>query len=179
VYTRENPNKANTLEYVDKDGNFLTQEQIKAYHDFKSTKNEDKKKAARKRLDTIGKENNTKQEVKKEVDNSQKVKEDKKSQPANNQKSSGKRGVIPGQNIQKQSSGNPVIDKIVDTAPKVVRQWLMDNKLSKQGLSDLLKDLLDKNKISSDLLSELLSSLRARNINKANSILDNIMKCRQ
>lgn len=178
VYTRENPNKANTLEYVDKDGNFLTQEQIKAYHDFKSTKNEDKKKAARKRLDTIGKEKNTKQEVKKEVDNSQKVKEDKKSQPANTQKPSGKRGVIPGQNIQKQSSGNPVIDKIVDTAPKVVRQWLMDNKLSKQGLSDLLKDLLDKNKISSDLLSELLSSLYARNVNKANSLLDNIMNCK-
>ena len=179
VYTRENPNKANTLEYVDNDGNFLTQEQIKAYHDFKSTKNEDKKKAARKKLDTIGKKKNTKQEVKKEADDSQKVKKDENPQPANTQKPSGKRGIIPGKNIQKQSSGNPVIDTIVDTTPKVARQWLIDNKLSKQGLSNLLKDLLDKNKISSDLLSELLSSLRARNVNKANSLLDNIMKCRQ
>lgn len=178
VYTRENPNKANTLEYVDKDGNFLTQEQIKAYNDLKSTRNEDKKKAARKKLDTIGKKKNTKQEVKKEADDSQKVKKDENPQPANTQKPSGKRGIIPGKNIQKQSSGNPVIDTIVDTTPKVARQWLIDNKLSKQGLSNLLKDLLDKNKISSDLLSELLSSLYARNVTKVNSLLDNIMNCR-
>ena len=106
------------------------------------------------------------------------LKEDKKAQPASTQKPSGKRGVIPGQNIQKQSSGNPIIDIIVDTTPKVARQWLIDNKLSKQGLSDILKDLLDKNKISSDLLSELLSSLYARNVTKVNSLLDNIMNCR-
>ena len=324
VYSRENPNKANTTEYVDKDGNFLTQEQIKAYHDFKSTKNEDKKKAARKRLDTIGKKKNTKREVKKEADSSQEVKdtnkpmskktlkiesityspkdgfeimfitrkgekkigkyiktekedvinytldhrsfgliitpenlgltideligskdgyateqgyldtveeysdgvivdqislkpdstkgfvvmvqtsaqgmsylegdaafriyerflewaelkEDKKPQPANTQKPSGKRGIIPGQNIQKQTSGNPVIDNITNTLPRVSPKWMATNKLNKQTLSNILTDLLEKDKISSDLLSEVLSAMYARDVEKTNSLLDNIMKCR-
>lgn len=324
VYTRENPNKANALEYVDKDGNFLTQEQIKAYNDYKSTKNEDKKKAARKKLDTIGKKkktsttkktkesesseekttvesvplpsgkntkgssielfetedgfetvvkrrNGTVQEgkyvktededgfIKYTLDGSftkgvkvtaetlgltvdelvggrdsfnsqdgyelaveeyedgavvmqivirpdgtysvltdveglaiegdaaeriyEKFKEwakPKKKQPTapEGKKSAGRRGVIPGQHIQKTSSGNPIIDKIVDTTPKVVRQWLLDNKLSNQKLGEILKELLDNNKISSDMLSELLSALYTRNADKANSLLDNIMNCR-
>ena len=323
VYTRENPNKASTLEYVDKDGNFLTQEQIKAYNDLKSTRNEDKKKAARKKLDTIGKNKktttrktkksnegeekttvesvplpsgkNTKSSsielfetedgfetiikrrngktqegkyirtededgfIKYTLDGSyttgvkvtaetlgltideliggrdsfnsqdgyesaveeykdgavvmqivirpdgtysvstdveglgvegeaaervyEKFKEwakPKKRQPAAPEgiKPEGKRGRVPGQDFKKLSSGNPIIDNIVDTLPKVSRQWLIDNKLNKQTLSSILKDLLDNKKISSDMLSEVLSSLYTRNVDKTNSLLDNIMKCR-
>jgi hypothetical protein len=323
VYTRENPNKANTLEYVDKDGNFLTQEQIKAYNDLKSTRNEDKKKAARKKLDAIGKNKkittkktkNSEGEEKTTVEsvplpsgkntkgssievfetedgfetiikrrngntqegkyirtededgfikytldgsyttgikvtaetlgltideliggrdsfNSQEGYEEgleayedgavvmqivirpdgtysvstdveglgvegdaaeriyekfkewakpKKRQSTipEGKKPAGKRGVIPGQNFHKQSSGNPVIDRIVELTPKSARQWLIDNKINKQELSNILKDLLDKKKISSDMLSELLASLQSGNIdNKANSLLDNIMNCR-
>ena len=321
VYTRENPNKANTLEYVDKDGNFLTQEQIKAYNDHKSTKNEYKKNAARKKLDTIGKDgkrgsNKKSNEPKTPVNNDveskplpaginksiklhvgedggfetvvttkkgetrigkyvktergdvveysletsihtgvkvtpgtlgvsvdalvgivddfdsqeayeevvedynngavitrivirangeivvytnidglseitgdaaetifnkfiewAEVKEEKNKTPEP-KKPDGRRGVIPGQNVQKTSSGNPIIDKIVDTAPKVARQWFLDNKLSNQKLGEILKGLLDNNKISSDMLSELLSALYARNVDTANSLLDNIMNCR-
>lgn len=325
VYTRENPNKANTLEYVDKDGNFLTQEQIKAYNDLKSTRNEDKKKAARKKLDSIGKNKKTKtpKKIKKPEDGEEKttvesvplpsgkntkgssielfetedgfetivkrrngntqqgkyirtededgfikytldgsyttgvkvtaetlgltidaliggrdsfnsqdgyesaveeyedgavvmqivIRPDgtyyvstdaegldvegeaaervyekfkewakpkkKQSTIPEGKKPAGKRGVIPGQNFHKQSSGNPVIDRIVELTPKSARQWLIDNKINKQELSNILKDLLDKKKISSDMLSELLASLQSGNIdNKANSLLDNIMNCR-
>ena len=324
VYTRENPNKANTLEYVDKDGNFLIQEQIKAYNDLKSTRNEDKKKAARKKLDSIGKskktrtpkklkesedgeekttvkseplpsgkntkgnsielfetENGFETIIKRRNGNTQEGKyirtededgfikytldgswttgvkvtaetlgltiddliggrdsfnsqegyeegleayEDgavvmqivirpngtyfvltdvegldiegdaaervyekfkewakpKKKQPVvpEGKKPAGKRGTVPGQNLPKQPNGNPIINKIIETVPKVTRQWLINNKLNKQELNNILEELLNSNKISEDLLSELLTSLYSRNVDKANSLLDNIMNCR-
>ena len=187
VYSRENPNKANTTEYVDKDGNFLTQKEIKAYHDLKSTRNEERKEKAKNVLKGIGRNKkslNPKKdsEVVKEVETKKEEKPAKETKnpitPDVSAKPSGKRGTIPGEITGPKTSGNPVVDNIITILPRISGQWLVTNKLNKQMLSATLTDLLNNNKISTDMLNEVLSSLRARDVDKANSLLDNIMNCR-
>ena len=180
VYTRENPNKANALEYVDAEGNFLTQTQIKAYHTFKSTKNEEKKAEARKVLDSISEKEGSKKttETKKVTENPSEVGEKTKPKEEEKKPTQPRRGIIPGEEGEKPLGGNPVIDSIMEELPDISGDWLIANNIGIYGLKTILQELLDNNKISSNMLDELLSALYDENESKVNSLLDNIMNCR-
>lgn len=195
VWQRQNPNKANTLEYLDERGHFLTPEEAKALKErMKSEKGSKKKAAADAKLKAIHADKTnppiettpeSNEEVNEEANSNieEDTKEIQEEEPVIKSDDSSTEPEIfkigEEENVVK-STGNPVLDAIIKMSANddVVIEYIDDSFDTYDAFETSLTKLVKENKVSEDALNKYLEFLKDGETDSAIKLLDDIINCR-
>lgn len=194
VWQRQNPNKANTLEYLDERGHFLTSEEAKALKELiRSEKGSKKKAAADAKLKAIHAEKENPIETTPEPDevvneesndnieeDTNEIQEDESVINSENSSTEPEIFKIGEEEGAVESTGSPVLDAVISRSAndEGVIDYIDDNFKTYDDFETSLINLFKENKISEDILNKYLEHLNDGKTDSAIKLLDDIINCR-